>query len=89
MPIQVYTGETIKAATYVVEETVFHNCKLIDCRLYYSGGPFEIVNCSFQNCQWGFRGSARDTMQLLMTLGLLKQGQVPPQSIAGATGKMN
>jgi hypothetical protein len=86
MPITVHEGDTIIAANYVVEENVFHNCKLKNCRLFYSGGAFEILNCSFDNCQWGFRGEAANTMQLLMTLGVLKPGQAPPASIAGATG---
>src|SRR5258708_2138191 len=60
MPITVHEGDTIIASTYVVEEHVFINCKLKNCKLYYSGGPFEWVNTSFENCQWGFRGPAKD-----------------------------
>jgi hypothetical protein len=91
MPITVHEGDTIIASTFVVEEHVFINCKLKNCRLYYSGGAFEWVNTSFENCTWGFRGAARDTFQLLMTLGMLKQGQMPPPNIPGVTAgsKMN
>jgi hypothetical protein len=86
MPIQVFEGDTIISATYVIEEVVLRNCKLKNCRLFYSGGPFEIVNCSFENCQWGFRGAATTTIQVLMMLGLLKAGQMPPPNIQGVSG---
>jgi hypothetical protein len=90
MPITVHEGDTLIASNFVVEEHIFINCKLKNCRLYYSGGPYEWQNTSFENCSWGFRGPAKDTMMLCMTLGMLKQGQAPPQSITGAsTGKMN
>jgi hypothetical protein len=90
MPITVHEGDTIIASTFVVEEHVFINCKLKNCKLYYSGGPFEWVNTSFENCQWGFRGPAKDTLMLCMTIGMLKQGQAPPPNITGAsTNKMN
>jgi hypothetical protein len=90
MPLTVHEADTIIASTFVVEEHIFINCKLKNCRLYYSGGPFEWVNTSFENCFWGFRGTAKDTVQLLVTLGLLKPGQTPAPNITGATsGKMN
>ena len=91
MPITVHEGATLTGVSLVVEEHVFINCKLKNCRLYYSGGAFEWINTSFENCNWNFRGPARDTFQLLITLGMLKQGQVPPPNITGATAgsKMN
>jgi len=89
MPVTVHEGDTLMASTFVIEEHVFINCKLKNCRLYYSGGPFEWVNTSFENCTWGFRSQAKDTMILLTALGILKQGQAPPPNITGVTSKMN
>jgi len=91
MPITVHEGDTIIASTFVVEEHVFINCKLKNCRLFYSGGSFEWVNTSFENCAWSFRDDAGNTVRLAMAIGMLKQGQAPPQNILGATGgsKMN
>jgi hypothetical protein len=43
MPIFVHNNETLKNAAYVVEEHIFINCKLTNCRLMYSGGVFEWV----------------------------------------------
>jgi len=86
MPITVHNGETLKNATYVVEEHIFINCKLTNCRLMYHGGSFEWANTTFENCMWGFRDHARNMMTLMMTLGMLKPGQAPPQSMQGTTG---
>ena len=91
MPITVHEGDTFIASAFVVEEHIFINCKLKNCRLFYSGGTFEWVNTSFENCAWGFRDAAGNTIRLAMTIGMLKQGQMPPPNITGATAgsKMN
>ena len=91
MPITVHENDTIMGSTFVVEEHIFINCKLKNCRLFYSGGAFEWVNTSFENCSWGFRDEAGNTLRLAMMLGMVKQGQVPPPNIVGATAgsKMN
>jgi hypothetical protein len=82
----VHENTTLKNSTFLVEEHIFINCKLTNCRLLYSGGSFEWANTTFENCMWGFRGPAKDTMQLLMTLGMLKPGQAPPQMLQATTG---
>jgi hypothetical protein len=89
MPITVHDGDTFMAATFVVEEHVFINCKLKNCRLFYSGGTPEWVNTSFENCTWGFRDAAANTMRLAAMIGMLKQGQAPPPNIPGGSSKMN
>jgi hypothetical protein len=86
MSITIHNNETLKNTAYRVEEHIFNNCKLTDCQLFYDGGPFQWVNTSFENCAWNFRGAARDTVQILVTLGLLKPGQAPPQTLQGTTG---
>jgi hypothetical protein len=86
MSISVHENQTIKNADMRVEEHVFRNCKLVNCRLFYDGGPFELANTSFENCQWGFRGPAQMTMVLLTVLGILKPGTVPmPPSGGGSS----
>ncbi len=86
MPMTLHQHETLKNACYMVEEHIFIDCKLTNCRLIYSGGAFEWANTSFENCMWGFRGPAASTMQLLATVGILKPGQAPPQVMQGTTG---
>lgn len=86
MPITVHNGETLKDVAFVMEEHIFINCKVTNCRLIYSGGTFEFSNTKFENCMWGFRGPAKDTLQLAMLLGMLKGGQAPPQVLQATTG---
>lgn len=86
MPIILHQNETLKNAAYAVEEHIFINCKLTNCRLIYSGGAFEWANTTFENCFWGFRGPAEKTMQFLVAVGLVKPGQAPPQAMQGTTG---
>jgi len=86
MSITLHNGETLKDAAYILEEHIFINCKLTNCRLIYSGGHFEWANTQFENCLWGFRGPAEKTMQFLVGAGILKPGQAPPQMMQGTTG---
>ena len=89
MPMTVHEGDTIIAATLVLEEHIFINCKLKNCRLYYSGGTFEWINTTFENCAWGFRDAAGSTIRLALTIGMLKQGQAPPGTFQGNAGPVN
>ncbi len=89
MPVFIHQNETLKNAACALDEHMFYNCKLTNCTLVYSGGSFEFVNTTFENCQWKFRNDAGMTIQLLLSIGMLKQGQAPPPNIAGGTSKMN
>ena len=89
MPINIYEGVTLEGKAFVMEESIFRNCTLIGCSLFYSGGEVEWVNTNFQNCTWGFRGGARATIQVLSMLGLLKSGAQQPTSVPPTTGQMN
>src|ERR1035438_7837914 len=58
MPYFIHNNETLKNATYALDEHAFFNCKLTNCTLVYSGGSFEFVNLQLENCQWKFRNDA-------------------------------
>jgi hypothetical protein len=82
-------GKTINGGAFVVEECVFVNSVLRDCDLFYSGGDFEYVNTTFENCRWHFRGPALKTIQLGQTIGMIQpQQQMPPPSPV-SKAKMN
>ncbi|MGO9323155.1 MAG: hypothetical protein ACLP07_01225 [Terracidiphilus sp.] len=80
MPITKYEGQTLEKQSLIVEECFFVNCVLRDCDLFYSGGDFEWANARYENCRWHFRGPALKTMQVMQTLGMLKQPTAPPSS---------
>jgi hypothetical protein len=74
MPVTIHNNENLKNAAYCLEEHVFINCKLTNCRLFYDGGPHQWENCSFENCQWSFRGAAENTVEVLVAIGMLEPG---------------
>jgi hypothetical protein len=80
MPIIRYEGQTLEKQILIVEETYIVNSVLKDCDLFYSGGDFEWLNASYVNCRWHWRGPALRAVQLMQTLGLLKQQQTQPPS---------
>jgi hypothetical protein len=78
--------------SFVIDETVFINCQLTDCDLYYRGGDFDWTNSSFDACRFHWRGPAKRTVDLLRLIGALKEqsqaeGQIPPTTTAA--GKPN
>jgi hypothetical protein len=88
MPITKYEGMTLTKKTLVLEECWLINCVLKECVIFYAGGPFEIANATFDQCQWKFQGHAALTLQLLGMIGLLPKPQTPVQ-MTPPTGPLN
>jgi hypothetical protein len=86
MPFFIHKNETLKNVAYCLDEHAFFDCKLTNCTLVYSGGSFEFQNVQLDNCQWKFRNDASLTLQLLMSIGMIKPGQTPPPSTQGMSG---
>lgn len=79
--MKIYKDKNISEQTFVLEETAFVDCTLKDCDLFYSGGDFEFVNLKLDNSRIHFRGGAKNTQLLMVTLGMLKAPlQLPPQT---------
>jgi hypothetical protein len=81
VPIIKYEGKTFENQVFLLEECWFVNCVLRRCTIFYSGGSYELVNTTFENCDWKFQGPANLTCQILTMIGLLKSGQAPAQQI--------
>ena len=87
MPMTKYEGMTLTKKVIVLEETWLVNCMLRECVIFYSGGPFDVVNATFDRCEWKFQGSAQQTFTLMTMIGLIPQPQatiplqVSPESV--------
>ncbi len=75
MPIMKYEGLTLTQKVIVLEETWLVNCVLRECVIFYSGGPFDIVNATFDRCEWKFQGPAQLTYSLMSMFGMLPKPQ--------------
>lgn len=86
MPITKYEGMTLTKKVIVLEETWLVNCVLRECVIFYSGGSFDVVNATFDQCEWKFQGAAQLTFSLMSMIGLIPPPQLssPVQSAAGS-----
>ncbi len=85
MPITKYEGITLTGKVIVLEEVWIVNCALRECIIFYSGGPFEVVNATFDRCEWKFQGAAQLTFSLMSMIGLIPQPQamLPMEAVPG------
>jgi hypothetical protein len=75
--METYRRQNFQGKSFILDETVFVECKLTDCDLFYSGGDHEWVNTSFENCRFHWRGPAKNTFALFQSLGILNLQAVP------------
>ncbi|MEW6247605.1 MAG: hypothetical protein AB1555_12995 [Nitrospirota bacterium] len=45
----VVEGQTFKQHKLSLDNHVFKNCTLDDCEIYYSGGPYELIDTHITN----------------------------------------
>jgi hypothetical protein len=88
MPITKYEGITLTKKVIVLEETWLVNCVLRECVIFYSGGPFDVVNATFDSCEWKFQGAAQLTFSLMSMIGLIPPPQLPA-TVQPSTGSVN
>jgi hypothetical protein len=75
--METYRKQNFQGKSFILEEAVFLDCKLIDCDLYYSGGEFDFPNTTLENCRFHFREAAKNTAALMHLLQAMGQ-QKPP-----------
>ena len=88
MPITKYEGMTLTKKVIVLEETWLVNCVLRGCVIFYSGGSFDVVNATFDSCEWKFQGAAPLTFSLMSMIGLIPPPQLPTP-VQPSTGSVN
>jgi hypothetical protein len=69
--METYRNQTLQTKSFVLEEVAFIECALNNCDLYYSGGEFDWVNTTFENCRFHWRGAAKNTLALLQLTGMM------------------
>jgi hypothetical protein len=90
--MKIYQDKNISDQTFELEEAVFINCSLKNCDLFYSGGDTEFVNLRIDGCRFHFRGAAKNTQQLFLTLGMINTEKMQPVvtgSLSTQGGKPN
>ncbi len=55
----------VSHATVRMDGNIFEGITFDHCRMYYAGGPWHTVHCTFRECLWIFDGPAGDTLKLL------------------------
>jgi hypothetical protein len=83
-----YRNQIFQGKSFILENVAFLKCKLSDCDLYYSGGDFEWAETSFDNCRFHWRGSAKNTLALLQTMGMVPTA-APPKNFGIPRQKVN
>lgn len=70
--MKMHRNQAIQNATLVMDGSQFHDCSLINCKLKYNGGIVVLKGTSVSRCTWEFTGPALNTVELLSTLGALR-----------------
>jgi hypothetical protein len=79
--VKAYRDKTISNESFVLDEVAFFNCTLKNCDLFYCGGESQVVETKMVDCRIHFRGAAKNTQQLLLSLGMLNAPlQLPAQT---------
>ena len=62
----------------VIDYSHFRHCSFHSCTVRYSGGPYEIIDCSFSpDTRLEFDDAAMRTAALMEDLGILQKRPVP------------
>jgi hypothetical protein len=69
--MQAFRNQSFEGRFFDLDDTVFFECNLKNCDLFYAGGDIQIVNTKMDNCRFQWRGAAKNTVFVLQSLGVL------------------
>jgi hypothetical protein len=77
--IKVYEDKTLNDQSFILDDVVFIRCRLKNCDLFYAGGDYEWIETSMENCRFHWRGAAKNSFALFLSLQGLSQQQMIPK----------
>ena len=70
----VIEGKTFKAEQLTLDNHVFKNCTIEHCRLYYSGGPFELIDTHITDSELILNQPARNVYSAIQIFKMKSPG---------------
>jgi hypothetical protein len=70
VPLEIVKDRRFSKALIILDSRFFSKCHFDQCRLSYTGGPFEFEECSLTNCQVVLVGPAAAVLVGFERLGL-------------------
>ena len=72
--LKIEKGKTFSNVSIHLDGTSFLSCVFDSCDVYYSGGPFDAVDCKWRNNRFYFRDAAWRTGAFFADMGWLRDG---------------
>ena len=75
--VTVFEDKTLSNQSFILDDVVFIRCRLKNCDLFYSGGDYEWVETSMENCRFHWRRAAKNSFALFQALQVMSQVPIP------------
>ena len=70
--MKMYRNQAMQNKSLVMDGAQFVDCSLSNCKLNYNGGIVVLRGTTLTSCKWEFGGAALNTVELLTTLGAVR-----------------
>jgi hypothetical protein len=71
--MELIEGQKAENKQLKLDDKHFSDCVFTDCVLEYHGGPFVFERTRFKSCRYVFFGTAKATVHLLESVGMLPE----------------
>lgn len=69
-------GKTFKKEQLTLDNHVFKNCTMESCRIYYSGGPFELIDTHITDSELILNQPAKNVYSAIQIFKMKSPGSV-------------